>query len=559
MRMILKCTKITRFQSVTAKSILIIAILLSLVISASCANEAVVPAGKQKIIVPELAQSVAIPGSSIASGTLNLYGNDPQTLDPATSSDAGSHSYIMQLYSGLVYLDNSMKPTADIAQSCKVSDDGKIYTFTLRPDVKFHDGKPVKAENFKYSWERACNPATKSLSAREILGDISGAREMLDGKAVEIKGVKAIDDYTLQVTLDEPRMYFYYKLAHPVAFVIDMVNLEAGDNWWNKPNGTGPFRLGKWEKGNFLILNRNNNYYAEPAKVESVNFHILAGIPMDMYERDEIDITSVNLNYIDRVMDETSPFNKQLTVIQNLNIQYITYNSKTAPFDDVNVRLAFSHAIDRNKLSTKLFRNMYPTATGILPPGLPGYNDNITGLDFNIEKAKELIAKSKYAGSMPPIILTVFGRGGQIGSLETALIDQWQQNLGIKVKVRQIEPERYPYLKQEKDNILVSSWVADYPHPQNFLTDLFSTDAEHNFSEFNDSEIDALLQKASQEPDTKLSMIKYQQAEQMLINKAACFPLMFGKTYVLIKPYVKGYVINSQGMVRLNTVSIESH
>ncbi len=125
---------------------------------------------------------------------LNLYGIDPLTLDPAVSGEMTSHQYIMQLFSGLVRLDDNLEPVPDIAQRWEVSDDGKTYTFYLRNDVKFHDGREVKAEDFKYSWERACNPATGSKTAATYLG--GGVKEVLAGKTKEISGVRVIDDYT---------------------------------------------------------------------------------------------------------------------------------------------------------------------------------------------------------------------------------------------------------------------------------------------------------------------------------------------------------------------------
>ena len=135
---------------------------------------------------------------------LNLYNIDPYTLDPALSGEMTSHSYIMQLFSGLVRLDDNLEPAPDIAERWQVSDDGKTYTFYLRQDVRFHDGREVKAEDFKYSWQRACDPETGSQTAATYLGDIVGVKEMLADKAKEISGVRVIDDYTLQVTIDAP-------------------------------------------------------------------------------------------------------------------------------------------------------------------------------------------------------------------------------------------------------------------------------------------------------------------------------------------------------------------
>ncbi len=315
---------------------------------------------------------------STIAGTLNLDSDDPLTLDPAIASDSLSKEYILQLYSGLVCLDDKLKPAADIARRCDLSNGGKTYTFYLRQDVKFHNGREVKAIDFKYSWERACNPKTKSKTAFDCFGDIIGAKEMLSGSTMGISGVKIIDDYTLEVTIDAPKTYFLYKLTCPAAFVVDKDTTVSGINWWMKPNGTGPFQLKKWVKGQSLILDRNPLYYGEQAKIEAVKFHLLAGRPIDLYEDDTVDVAEVSSPYFDRVLDKTSSFYNQLRIIPELTFYGIGFNITRPPFDDVNVRLAFSHAIDRDRLVTMVFQDRMQHADGILPPEMPGYKKDLS-------------------------------------------------------------------------------------------------------------------------------------------------------------------------------------
>jgi oligopeptide transport system substrate-binding protein len=184
--------------------------------------------------------------SSFGTGNLNLYNIDPFTLDPATASEATSQGYIQQIYSGLVTLDDKLNPVPDIAASWKIDTTGKVYTFTLRKDVQFHFGRQVTAGDFKYAWERACNPQTGSQTALTYLGDIVGASEMLAGTATSLSGVRVIDDYTLEVTITASHPYFLYKLGYSTAFVVDKYNVDQGANWWQTPNGTGPFKLKSW-------------------------------------------------------------------------------------------------------------------------------------------------------------------------------------------------------------------------------------------------------------------------------------------------------------------------
>jgi oligopeptide transport system substrate-binding protein len=495
-------------------------------------------------------------------GVLNLYDIDPLTLDPAVSSEMTSHEYIMQLFGGLVRFGDNLEPAPDIAERWQVSSDGKTYSFYLRQDVRFHDGRQVKAEDFKYSWERACAPETGSLTAATYLGDIVGVREVLAGKTKGISGIKVIGDYTLEVTIDAPKSYFLSKLTYPTAFVVDRANVEQGGEWWRIPNGTGPFKLKQWEEGKLLVLERNELYYGGLARVNQVVFHLWGGMPMDMYETGKIDVTDVNINYIEKVTDEAGPFYSDLKVVPELSFSYIGFNTTKPPFDDVNIRRAFSQAIDKDKLVSLASKGMMQPADGILPPGMPGYNEGLSGLGFDIGKAKELIADSRYGGvsQLPPITITTMGWGGLISPELEAIVYQWRQNLGVEVTVRQLEPERFLYhLRQEKDEMFYTGWMADYPHPQDFLDVLFHTGADNNYGEYSNPGIDTILEKAGVEQDSKLSLALYQQAEQKLVEDAACLPLYFGQSYLVIKPYIKGYNLNPLGFARLNEVSVEPH
>ncbi len=491
---------------------------------------------------------------------LYLYGIDPWMLDPAVSGEMTSHEYITQLFSGLVRLDDNLEPAPDIAQRWQVSDDGKTYTFYLRHDVKFHNGREVKAEDFKYSWERASDPATRSITAATYLGDIIGVKEVLTGKTKEISGVRVIDDYTLEVTIDAPKSYFLSKLTYSTAFVVDRANVESGSEWWRSPNGTGSFKLRQWDEESLLVLEKNDLYYGELAKVNLVIFYLWGGVPMNMYETGQIDVTSVYIDYIDKATDEAGPFYQELRISPELSFHYLGFNFSKPPFDDVNIRRAFSKAVDKDKLASLVFRDMVQPADGILPPGMPGFNKNLADLGYDINKARELIKASKYGdvSKLPPITITTTGWGGLISRGLEAIIAEWQNNLGVEVKVRQLEPERFLYhLKQEKDEMFYAGWVADYPHPQNFLDILFQSGAENNYGEYSNPEIDALLEMAGVEPDSNLSLALYQQAEQKLVKDAACLPLWFGKNHILVKPYVKGYYLSPQGLVVLNSVSTE--
>jgi len=495
----------------------------------------------------------------IGSGVLKMYGIDPITLDPAVSAEMTSHEYVTQIYSGLVRPDDNLEPAPDIAERWEISQDRRTYTFYLRKDVMFQDGRKVTAADFKYSWERACDPATGSNVAGTYLGDVVGVRDVLEGRTREISGIKVIDDYTFRVTIDAPKSYFLSKLTYPTTYVVDKANVSKGKEWWRKPNGTGPFKLTEWNENNLLVLERNEKYYGGVAGLERVEFQLWSGLPMNMYETGQIDVAGVSVIYIDRVTDKAGPFYKELQVTPELSFSWIGFNSTKPPFDDVNVRRAFTMALDKDRIVSLVFRNLVQRADGILPPGITGFNKSLVSPGYDVARARELIARSKYGdvSKMPPITLTTSGYGGEISMALEAIISEWRDNLGVEVTVRQLEPDRYIYhLKEEKNEMFDMGWIADYPHPQDFLDVLFHTGAENNFAEYSNPDVDVLLDKAAVEADNEKSLGLYQQVEQMLVDDAACLPLWFGENYMLVKPYVEGYKLTPLGFAWLEKVSI---
>ncbi len=495
-----------------------------------------------------------------ASGTLNLWDSGPLTLDPAISSEMSSHIYVMQIYSGLVKFDTNLMPVPDIAERWETSTDGKTYTFYLRKEAKFHDGRKVTAGDVKYSWERVCDPATGSQTASIYLNDIVGALDKLAGKAASISGISVIDDYTLRVNIDAPKAYFLSKLAYPTAFVVDKKNVESGRNWWKKPNGTGPYRLTKWEEGSLIGLSPNPYFYDKRASLK-VALQILSGIPMSLYERDKIDVVEISKAYIDRSSDEAGPFYNQLHIFPEFSLNYIGFNCSKPPFDDPLVRQAFCHAVNKDRIIKIIQKDMVARVDGILPPGMPGYNKDFEGLDYNPEKAKQLLARSKYgsATNLPPITITLPGWGGvDIEDYVGAILQDWKNNLDVEVSVRLLDPNAYHYsLSQEADEMYGLGWIADYPDPQNFLYTLFYTGTEYNNSHFSSAQFDKLLDQAAVEQDYDKRIKMYQEAERQVIEAAPILPLWANRNYMLVKPDVLNYDIDPLGVPRLNLVTLD--
>jgi oligopeptide transport system substrate-binding protein len=498
--------------------------------------------------------------------TLNLVGSDPPTLDPHLSMDATSAAYIIEIFSGLVTLSPELEVVPDIAERWEVSEDGTIYTFYLRDDAKFHDGKPVTARDFKYSLERACDPWTGSVVADLYLGDIVGALEKLYGFVDEVSGVEVVDDHTLQITIDAPKSYFLGKLTHSAAFVVDKDNVErGGPTWTDKPNGTGPFKLKEYRFGRQIVLEPNDFYYGEPKpSVEQVNFILAGGSAMTMYENGELEAVPVGLNDIERVTDPTNPLNKELTIAPTMSTFYLGFNVNQPPFDDVKVRQAFNYALDKQRLMDVIYKKTVPAATGIVPSTMPDYhNEDLEVLPYDPDKALELIAESKYGdvADLPEITIYVTGAGGAPSRLIEAIVGMYKENLGVDIAIQQTEWATFlSDISREENPYQMYSlgWIADYPDPENFLDVLFHSEKSENHMGYSNPEIDELLEKARTEQDLEERLKLYQEVEQILINDAPWVPLFYEVEYWLTKPYVKGMIYPPMIIAKLQYVSIET-
>jgi len=482
---------------------------------------------------------------------LTLPGGDPPTLDPHLSGDATSAVYVVEIFSGLVAYDINLNLVPDIAESWDVSDDGTVYTFHLRDGVKFHNGKPVRAQDFKWSFERACDFKTGSSTADTYMGDIVGCRDKLHGKTDEVSGVQVIDDQTLQITIDAPKAYFLAKMTYPTAYVLDQENVERGGRTWTEhPNGTGPFMLDSMEFGEKIVLRKNENYYRDPKpRLDRINFSLSGGSPMIRYENNELDATPVGLADIERVTDPTNPLNAELMSGTRLSVFYIGFNVNKPPFDDPKVRQAFNLALNKNKIVSVVYKETVPIANGIVPPGIPNYsNPDLVPLEYDPKKALELISESKYGdvSEFPDITLYTTGAGGSPARITEALVATYKEELGVDISIQQTDwPTFLSDITQPENpyQMYQLGWIADYPDPQNFLDLLFHTGSQQNHMGYSNPKVDALLDEAGLEQDPQKREELYRQAEQLIINDAPWVPLYFDFEQWLVKPYVKGFAI----------------
>jgi oligopeptide transport system substrate-binding protein len=269
-------------------------------------------------------------------------------------------------------------------------------------------------------------------------------------------------------------------------------------------------------------------------------------------------VTGVGIADIDRVRDKSNPLNQQLSVHDELSIFYIGMNSKMAPFDDPKVRQAFNYAVDKQKIISAIYKDLLSVGNGILPPGMPGYNPNLKGYTYDPEKAKSLLAESKYAGKLPEITLTIPGSSSTNPPGDEAMVQMWKDTLGASIKIQQIDwPLFLQDVKQNKFQFFEQGWVADYADPQDFLDILFRCNSRENNTGYCNPDVDKILAQAAVEQNSDRRIALYQQVEQMIVNDSPWISTWLGRGYTLVKPRVKGWTNPAMIVPHLAVVSVE--
>ncbi|HAJ00417.1 MAG TPA: peptide ABC transporter substrate-binding protein [Dehalococcoidia bacterium] len=510
--------------------------------------------------------SVSPPGrvERPAGGRLVRLFSDPPTLDPHITTDSTSAVIVNEVFGGLVTITPDIVIAPDLAEDWDISPDGKVFTFRLRQDAKFHDGRPVVAEDFRWSLERAADPLTESPVADLYLSDVIGVADKLNGKAETIQGLRVIDERTLELTIDAPKSYFLAKLTYPTAFVVDRKNVEGNkNNWVFEPNGTGPFRLERYDIGETILLGRNENYHLGPPFLDEVEFILSGGDPMLMYENDEIHVTGLGLADLERVQDPSNPLRTELaTAPPGFTVSFIGMNLEQPPFDDVKFRQALNYAVNKKEIATTALSDLVVPAIGVIPPGFPSYNPDLRGYGYDPEKAKRLLSESRYGAdpaSIPRITLSIAGNfGASVGLDMEVMLRSWQETLGVEVEIQQTEWATFLQdVHQRRFQMFALAWSADYPDPQDFLDIMFHTDSANNWGNYNNREVDSLLEKARVEPDQTVRFQQYNLIEQLIVDDAPWVPLWHStERKVLVKPEVKDYFLLPMTIPKLRHVYI---
>jgi oligopeptide transport system substrate-binding protein len=369
-----------------------------------------------------------------------------------------------------------------------------------------------------------------------------------------------VDDYILRITIDAPKSYFLAKLTYPTSSVLDEANVESALDWTEAPNGTGPFRLVEKSEDR-IVLAANENYYRGRPPLDEVIYDLRGVSSINLYERGDLDVASVGAADIDRVLDPNNPLHSELVVVPSLDVWYLAFNTTMPPFDDVKVRQAFAYATNKTAIANIILGKMVTPAKGILPPGMPGYDESFTGIPLDPDQALALLKESSYgdADRLPPITFTVSGQGG-LDVVTEALVTMYQETLGVEVQVRQVSWDDFlEALNERRYQMFSLGWIADYPDPENFLDLLFHGQSEYNHTGYDDSEVNTLLEQARVETDSDYRMELYRQVEERIVGDAVWIPLYHGVDYVLVKPHVKNFVVTPQGLLRYDRAYLDEN
>jgi ABC-type oligopeptide transport system substrate-binding subunit len=484
--------------------------------------------------------------------------NDFGSLDPAKAANSQEFTLINLLYGGLVRLDGELNVVPDLAESWKISDDGLKYTFTLRQDAKFADGTPVTAADAVWSLAHALDPDTGGWTGPFYLSNIAGAQDIVDKKTKDLKGAVAVDDHTVEITINQPSAYFLDQMTFGSAKIISKKAADADPKSLDeKPLSSGPFQVKDWNHGQSITLEPNPNYWQKATVTLEMPFIQDSETAYQLYRTGQLEIMGSQQNGVPSVhIGEVSSL-PDFRTAPSFAVRYVGFNTTIAPFDNVNVRRAFALAIDKEALANDVLQGAVVPTDRILPVGIPGSELEIKGLKFDASAAKAELEK---AGVTPDKIGTIkltYGTEGDNERVVTVLQAMWKENLGVDVTLEPLELTTFSsrlndmIAKPETGlQAYYSIWGADYPDPQNFLSQQLTTGVGNNNGHYSNPQFDKLTAQADVLTNDKEQRMKlYNQAEQLAVDEVGWLPLFNPKLNVLVNPKVQGVVFNGQGLI----------
>lgn len=480
-------------------------------------------------------------------------------LDPAKVKDSDSHEVTRQIFDGLVELDTRANVTPAIAKEWKISDDKLKYTFILNEKCHFHKnvgGKPtrnggraVTAEDVSYTFHRLLSKPDEYQGG--FFNVIKGSREYASGKAKSISGIKILASDTVQFELIKPFSPFLSLLAVCNAFIVPREDIEPdGFSRKHPPVGTGPF---KWEgsDGRNIVLAANDDYFRGRPFLNKINFLIIPSAEerFSMFKNNKIMQVEVP-DAVYKNVKSNPKYAKQLIETSIWSVNYLGFNVRAKPFNNVKVRQAFNYAIDKKAIIDLVMNNRVRISGGILPPGMLGYKDRPIKYSYNLNMAKKMLSEAGYPdGKGFPEITLIFNKN-EIHERVAEFVVANLKDIGVQCKAEEFKFDKYLEKVENGAPFFRMGWSVDYPDPDNFLYTLFHSKNignGQNFCRFKDELVDDLLEQARYETDSAKRVALYQSAENILINKAPWVFLYYYKTGMLTQSYVHGVVLGHMG------------
>ncbi len=501
--------------------------------------------------------------------------SDITRLDPARLSGNQENIPIYLIFGGLVRLNDRLEVIGDGAERWTVSGDGTVYTFYLRPGLKYGDGSPVVAQHFADALARTLAPATGTEFALTFLQNIIGAREVRAGNAASLAGVRALDERTLEVRLDSPRGYFLSQLTYAITYLAPPGAIEAaGAAWLDRAFGTGPFRVVEHLPAQGLVLEGNPHYWAGPPGVERVEFRLFPNTDaaFSAYQAGEVDVMgSVQAGVPAARLAETANL-PDFQTISTPVARYVGFNNTQPPFDNLYVRQAFAQAVDKERLVARVLEGSATPAWRILPAGFAGTREPIAPLAFDPVGARAALGLAGYVSGaeLPPVTLTYESGDADLGRVAGELQRFWRESLGVDVRLdpvpRQTLIDRLDALvvnprAPDAMQMYLSVWGADYPDPQNFLSLQLHSASPYNNGRWTNARFDALVEEAdrmSGRGEQAERFRLYRDAEQIAINEVGWLPLYNPLVTLAIRPTVRGLTptVSPQGIVAVDWTQV---
>ena len=509
-------------------------------------------------------------------------GADPKTLDPQLNSAVDGSTVIHNAFEGLMREDENSKIIPGTAEKYELSDDGTVYTFHLRDNAKWSDGKPVVAEDFVYAWKRALNPEVAAEYAYQLFYIKNGAayynKEKIGDKVAtaEDVGVKAIDDKTLEVTLESPVSYFLSLAAFPTYFPVRQDIIEQNkEKWALKPDtyvSNGPFKMSEWKEKESITFVKNENYWdAKNVKLETLELRLIDDeiTYLNAFKSGEIDvIESPPQAEIPTLLDEGTakiyPYLGTYFYVINVSDKAKDVDPKAAEaLSNPKFRKALALSIDKQLIVDKVTQGGQVPSTSYVPLGILDSAEKEFKKDYlpptgDIEEARKLLAEAGYPnGEGAPTITLTFNTNEGHQNIAQAVQDMWKTNLGINVELKN---EEWAVFQDTRNNFQYSiarhGWIADYNDPMTFL-DMWTTGNGQNNSGYSNKEYDKLIAEAKVELDHTKRTELLHKAEDILMEELPIIPMYSYTNVLCIDKNVKGTYKSPLGQMEFRDAYVE--